>query len=112
MAQLKVQHDVVETPVLLNHIERNVADLEASLPEDSAITVNLRQISKHVYTADVKATVFHKFFKVSMEDSNVLLAITRAKRSLLRQVDSLRNKKRDKQRGRHGRRWTLAVSNG
>lgn len=113
MAQLKVQHDVVETQVLRDHLEKNVADLESSLPADSAVTVNLKQVSKHLFTVDVKAQVFHKFVRVSAKDSNVLQAITRAKRHLLRQIETLRDKRRDRQRGRHGRRHlALAPSHG
>lgn len=113
MAQLNVQHDVVDSPMLREHIEKNVADIETVLPDGTSVIVSLKRVSRTLFSADLRTKGFKRSLIVSEQDTNLFQALSRAKRLLMRQIEEVQKMERDRRRGRHMRHaLTLANAEG
>lgn len=115
MAQLNLQHDVVDSALLRDQIDKSIEEIEMMLPEGTAVSIHLRRESKSLFAANFRIRLFNKILVVTEEDSNLFQALNRAKKHLLRQINSIQKKhrdmKRDHRRNRHSRQpWMLPVA--
>ena len=104
MAQLMLSHDLKPQPWLRDALQQNIELIETSLPKGSPLTVHLKRISKHMFGADLRSRWLGRVLVVSGRDSNILQALTRAHKHLVRQVGDLRSERNDRKRHRHPRR--------
>ncbi len=104
MAQLTMNADIMDSPSLRQHIAENVEEIEMILPEGSPLNVHIKRVSRHLYSANLRAHLLGRELVVRAYDSNLFRALNRARRHLLRQVDDVRHQRLDEVRRRgHGR---------
>jgi ribosome-associated translation inhibitor RaiA len=108
MAQLMLTQDFSNQPELRDHLRQNIEDLEMLLPEESPVTVRIKKISKHVFGADVRARLMGRLIVVSAQGTDVFQALSRARKHLMRQIEDIRGRKRN--RLRHPRRHLQPVT--
>jgi ribosome-associated translation inhibitor RaiA len=95
-------NSVMDSPPLRNHIEAILEELETLLPDESPLTISVKRVSKRLFGADIRARVFGRQLVVHTQDTDLLHALTRARRHLIRQIEEVRSERRYKLR--HGRR--------
>ncbi len=98
MAQLMLNHDIVDSPFLRQHIEENVEEIETLVPEGTPVKVQLKRISKRLFGADLRLLLFGRWIIVRTHDTDLFHAVNRARRHLLRQVDDAKGFQRDRHR--------------
>jgi ribosome-associated translation inhibitor RaiA len=103
MAQLVMKHDIVDNPQLRQHVADNVAEIQDNLPTGAPLTVHIRRISKHLFGANVRVRMLGRDLVVRSYDTDLMLALAKARRHLLRQVDDLRHFHRAENRQRRPR---------
>lgn len=100
MVQLKVNGAIPNSPELRQHIEENLGEIEVALPKNSQLWVHVRMASKRVFAAAFRIRVLGRMLVVTAQDENVFQAINRARRQILRQLESVRSQHRNRDRSR------------
>lgn len=100
MAQLMMQQDIIDSPSLRLQITKNVEDIELVLPEGAPLIVHIKRVSKHLFGAHFRARLLGRQVVVRAYDQNLFHALSRARKSLLRQVDDIRQLRREEARPR------------
>jgi hypothetical protein len=103
MAQLVMKHDVVNQPLLRQTIAENVAEIQDNLPSGAPLTVHLRRVSKHLFGANMRVRMLGRELVVRSYDADLMQALLKARRHILRQVDELRHFRRGEERQRRPR---------
>jgi ribosome-associated translation inhibitor RaiA len=111
MAQLTMNVDLIDDPLLREqsretirkHIEESFDEIEMLLPEDSPLILHIKKISKDLFGAHFRTRLFGRQVVVKAYDENLLSAVNRARRHLLRQVDDVRLHRRNEIRRRRTR---------
>lgn len=103
MAQLVLNHDILDSEFLRQHIAENVQEIETFLPRGTSVHVQLKKISKRLFGADLRLRLFGRWIIVRTHDTDLFHALNRARRHLLRQVDDAKGIRRSRIRspGRH-----------
>src|SRR3712207_1427574 len=103
MAQFMIHHDVVDSPFLRGYIREIVEEFEHLLPENSPLTVHIKRTSRRLFCADIRAKLFGRPIVVSAVDTDLFLALARARRHLLRQMEDSKGLRTDRIRHRRSR---------
>jgi ribosomal subunit interface protein len=94
MAQLVLNHNIMESEGLRQHIAENVEEIETLVPRGTPVHVHLKKISKRLFGADVRLRLFGRWIIVRTHDTDLFHALNRARRHLLRQVDEAKGIRR------------------
>ena len=110
MAQLHLNHDIVDSPYLRQHINDNVTEIETLVPHGTPVKLQIKRISKRLFGADFRLRLFGRWIIVRTHDGDLFHALNRARRHLLQQVDTAKGIERDRVRASPRERVQLVFS--
>jgi ribosome-associated translation inhibitor RaiA len=96
MAQLVLNHDIMDNDFLRRQIAENVEEIETLVPRGTPVHVQLKKISKRLFGADMRLRLFGRWIIVRTHDTDLFHALNRARRHLLRQVDDAKGIRRSR----------------
>jgi len=104
MAQLMMNHDIVDNPLLRRHIAEDIDEIETILPDGANLIVHVKRVSRELFAACFRSRLLGREVIVRAYDTDIFQALNRAKKNLMRQVDDVRHAKRDRARLRQAKR--------
>jgi ribosome-associated translation inhibitor RaiA len=98
--QTTISNGIAKSAILEAHLDHARREIEAVLPEHSNVSFHIKKAAPNVYEVDMRARLRGRFLSVSARQSNLLSAITQARRHLTRKIEETIEIQRDRNRKR------------